>query len=260
MSPVGSHGACCLQVSGSNLKLICMDGNACQINGTVQAIPSAGVTLGTTGLSASTTYFIYAYMDGSTMKLEASTTGHVTDTASGNEGIECKSGDSTRSLVGMARTNGSTQWVDSPTEIFCLSWFHRRRKFGVNAFTEDRSTTSTSFTEINSEIRINFLSWGDIPVGCYVTGPVKNNTAGFSATTGVGIDSTSAPEAPRTVNSSASAMMRGSVGLTVFKSVSEGHHYATVLGHTESGSTSTWLGQISQVNDQKVHLQVVVAG
>lgn len=91
---------CRLVKSGANLLLQPYNGNRLMINGIAQTIPSSGVSFAATGLTAGTTYFIYAYMNGSTMALEASTTGHSADTATG---MEVKTGDSSRTLVGMAR-------------------------------------------------------------------------------------------------------------------------------------------------------------
>ncbi|MEB2654919.1 hypothetical protein SOP89_26500, partial [Pseudomonas siliginis] len=107
------HGQCRLSyVSGTQLKLSPYNGNNLIINGVPQQIPSAGVTLANTGLAASTKYYVYAYMNAGTMTLEAVTTAHAT----GTNGVEQKSGDATRTLVGMILTDGSTpgQFVDTP--------------------------------------------------------------------------------------------------------------------------------------------------
>src|SRR5262249_33343200 len=116
------------------------------------------------GLSANTTYNIYAYMNSGTMTLEASTTARATQSGTG---IEIKSGDSTRSIVGKARTNGSTAWVDSTTQRFVISYFNRRPIGLVNWYRANRTVTGVTFVEINSEIRCEFLTWADEAIRCY---------------------------------------------------------------------------------------------
>lgn len=90
-------------------------------DGNYYPVPSSGVTLSNSGLAASTFYYVYAYMNSGTMTLEASTTGHSTDTT---YGIEIKTGDSTRTLVGAVYTNGSTQFADSLSARNVVSWFN----------------------------------------------------------------------------------------------------------------------------------------
>jgi hypothetical protein len=84
-------------------------------------VPSAGVTISNAGLAASTVYYVYARMSGGAMALELSTTGHTP-----TNGVETKTGDTTRTLVGMVRTNASSQFVDDATNICVLSFFNRR--------------------------------------------------------------------------------------------------------------------------------------
>lgn len=92
------HGQCYLSwISTASVKLLPLNGNRLIINGTTQTIPSAGVALSSSGLTVSTTYYLYAYMNASTMTLEASATAHAT---SATDGVEIKSGDQTRTYVG----------------------------------------------------------------------------------------------------------------------------------------------------------------
>src|SRR5690349_16921436 len=64
-----AFGQCRLVKSGANLVLQRFQGLWLTINGVVQAIPAAGVSLAPTGLTASTNYNIYAYMNSGTMTL-----------------------------------------------------------------------------------------------------------------------------------------------------------------------------------------------
>lgn len=100
-------GQCQLNLTGGNLVLTPLKGNQIVINGIVYAIPSAGVSLAPAGVSASTEYFIYAYMNSGTMTLEFSATAFATDASTGQT---IKSGDASRSFVGWAKSDGGSLW------------------------------------------------------------------------------------------------------------------------------------------------------
>lgn len=113
-------------VSATQIKLSSYKGNKIIINNTTQLIPSGGVTLSNSGMSPSTLYYIYAYMNSGTMTLEYSTTGYTIDTATG---IPYKTGDTTRALVGGVYTTAGSQFSDTPTWRGVSSWFNRLKKF-----------------------------------------------------------------------------------------------------------------------------------
>ena len=160
------------------------------------------------------------------MTLEADTTAHATSTSTG---VEIKSGDGTRTLVGMVRTDGSSQFADFLT----LSWFHRLWKSQTTAFTATRSTGSTTpFQEINTEIRNNFLVWTGEAVMTLPAGCLTNNTGADGTATSIGFDGTTAEDAFN--------MMFNPTALVTYEpfstpfpklGLSEGYHYATVIGY-----------------------------
>lgn len=152
------HGQCRLSVaSATSLKLSPYNGNVLVINGIPQTIPSAGVTLSNAGLAASTLYYVYAYMNSGTMTLEVVTTSHAT----GTNGVEIKSGDATRTLVGMIYTNASSQFVDSASSRTCLNWFNRRKIIASTNVAGPFSFTNSSLAELTSTARAQFLMWSD---------------------------------------------------------------------------------------------------
>ena len=230
-------GNCRLVLDGSSLKLSPFNGNLLTINGAAYAVPSAGVTLAAPATNG-TTYFIYAYMNSGTMTLEASTTGHATDSTTG---VEIKSGDATRTLVGMARTVSSA-WVDSISQRFVLSYFNRQAKRLERSFSADRTTTSTTFVEINSEIRTEFLAWGDEALWFSSCGAFSNSGTSniFSR---LALDGTSAWFAQ--VFSAAGTGFSVPLTMSAPTLPTEGYHYATILGKVE-GATGTWFGTDSE--------------
>lgn len=168
----GSYGQCRLIVSSvTTLTLQPYNGNCILINGAQQEIPSSGVVYTVTGLSTNTTYYVYAWMNAGVMTLELSTTGHATNATTG---IEQKSGDPTRSLVGMVRTNAATQFSDSASNRLCLNWFNRR----VRSLLGSSATNNTaSTTPVNVGNTVNFLAWSETEGMSFLSANAFSNTA-----------------------------------------------------------------------------------
>jgi hypothetical protein len=230
------------------VKLMPMNGNLVSFpSGAVTAIPSTGISstitsaylngVASQSLAANTVYYGYLWNQGSASSpnyvIDWSTTSHAADTTTG---IEIKSGDATRVLVGMIRTNTGPVVADTATARLVASWHNRRPKQLRNAFSTDRSTTSTGFTEINSEIRCNFLSWGDAISMAYA-GNVSSSSGTISAFSGPSVDSATTGF-PATSSGSVTT-----VGLSLASSgvasVTEGFHYITTMGAVSSG-TGVW--------------------
>ena len=203
-------------------------------NGDLLTIPQGGVTFSNSGLANSTLYYAYVYNNGGTLAAEWSTTVPGRNPATG---IEDKAFDPTRVLVGMARTNGSGQFVDSATQRLVASWHNRRPRHLFNRFTTNRTTTSGSYTEINTEIRVEFLSWGDAMQASYAGAVASGNAnAWFSgvaldgAGSGAGLAATRAVTGTNASNAAVAATFTPAAG----------YHYITVMGATAGGATGTW--------------------
>lgn len=230
------HGQCRLALDGSNLRLSPYNGNQLLINGTPQSVPAAGVALAPTSLAASTTYFIYAYMVGATMTLEASTTGHSTDATTG---VEIKTGDATRTLVGMARTTAGVAWVDSVTDRLVLSWFNRSAKDMLLSITAG-TTTSATMVEINTANRLNFLAWPDEAVRFNASLYTTSSSSGSTWATRLSTDNT---------GFYGYGQFTGGTTITNYQfapainaRVPEGFHFASVQGQNSGGATLTLNG------------------
>jgi len=230
---------CRLTLSGGNLLLSRFNGRRVTINGIAELIPSAGVTLSASGLTPSTLYYIYAYMNSGTMTLEASATAPAVDATTG---ISIKTADATRTLVGMARPVTGPAWSDTIKQRFVRSWYNED---GVNLFsnfTANRATTSTSYVELNTEIRCEFLNWSGEIVQALATGSVISGAASGQNRSSLAFDgTTSEPGGAQatltnsdTVPFSAPAMKTG---------LSEGYHYVTLIGLVASG-TGTWISDV----------------
>lgn len=234
------HGQCRLAKSGANLVLLPHNGNRILINGDVKTLPAAGVSLAPTLLAPDTLYYIYLYDSGGTLTLEASATGHSPDTTTG---VEIKTGDATRTLVGMARTISGPAFADTAAQRFVISWFNRGEIESRNSFAANRTTTSAAIVELSASERAEFLTWGPATTRASV---IAANSAVGLLGAAIGIDGGAAAnvsdgclELVGVINTGQNHSV-GVPGATL--SLSEGYHYATLSGNVGGGGTGTFLG------------------
>jgi hypothetical protein len=248
-------------VSATSIAFKPYKGDQLKINGALVSMPAAGIAggantgvfvNGTSGqnLAASTTYLVYAFINSGTVTMDFRTdgNGHLPSDTSGNVGVEVRvsSGttkDDTRSLIGIVRTNGSSQFVDSATQRFVRSWFNSVPVSLGNNFTAARTTSSVqpTFVEVNTEIRCEFVVFASDLVAATVTAVVGNSTSEYSY---VAIGWDGAADANR-----ASAFLGsngGTVSATQSKTFSEGYHYVTLMGAASGSSTVTYFASASR--------------
>jgi hypothetical protein len=216
------------------------NGNKLVINGAVETIPSGGVSLSAT--TGTTLYYIYASMSAGSMVLSASATVPVTSTTTG---FPVMTGDATKSLVGMAYSDTGA-WVDSVTKRYVRSWYNRQASPLLNNFTNGgsggRGVSSTSYGEVNSEIRINFILWSGESFDASFVGVVSALGGAGSASTSLAFDGTTAEDTFSKATITAAGSDVHPVAVRVLKSgLSEGLHYCTVLG-AMSANTSLYTG------------------
>lgn len=241
---IGRGGQCRLSLSGGNLVLKPYNGNKLFVPGTgAMAIPAAGVsvTVGATlaeggSPAANTVYFVYAFNNAGALALQLSATTHATDA---NTGVEIRSGDATRALVGMARTNAAPAFVDSLTQRFVSSYFNRATKTVQNSLAS-ASTASATNVDLMPSNHIEFLNWGDEATGLSFIGVGTNSSASSSLNTAIAVDSTTVGTTPTFQMSApaASANIDASFGQAAFN-LAEGYHFATVIGFAGS-NTASW--------------------
>jgi|SRR5215469_9144571 len=243
INPVGN---CRLVKSGANLVLQPYQGNKLAFPAGYASIPSAGVSLAVGAAVVGTTYFIYAVQTaGVVTSLEFSTTAHTTDTTTG---IEIKSGDTTRVLVGMARPITGPAWQDTTAQRFTISWFNQRPLNTIGVYTANRTTTNTGFVELNTEIRNEFLTWGTNSTTFSASGSVTNNVNGGAVQSAIALDSTVTPieGSSFTSNQAGTNSIQFAMALTSVATPSEGYHFVTLLGATVGGaSTALWVGNVN---------------
>ena len=223
------HGQCRLSVaSTTSLKLAPYNGNNVIVNGIPLQLPSAGITVSNSGLSASTLYYVYLAGTTASPSLVLSATGH----AAGTNGVEVMSGDASKTLVGMIYTNASTQFVDSLATRFCLNWFNRRKIVSTVAPTGGPySFTSQTAVELTTSARAQFLNWADdMPIANI--GAYGSQTSGTPSATTLNfqlyMDGTTA------YGPALGAIVQPSWNIPVvqhgaFTALSEGFHYSTIF-------------------------------
>ena len=228
------HGQCRLGLSGGSLVLRPYNGNRL-VDGSMTAIPSAGVSLPPAGLTPGTAYWIYAAVVGGNLALEASTTGHVTHA----NGVEVKSGDASRTLVGAAVPVAGPAFSATSPNQQVATWFNRRL-LDLNSPLSPAVITNTAPSELALGARSVFWSWGDEAVSASASAVVSNNTGGQACYLHLTLDMST--QFGRTGQFlSAAAGQAGYVSAPGTGGVAEGLHTLSPYGYV-SGSTGTYGG------------------
>jgi hypothetical protein len=110
----------------------------------------------------------------------------------------------------------------------------------LNWFTASRSTGSSSWVEVNSEIRLQFLCWAD--TACQFGGNGLSNINTGLGYAGLGIDSTSVAEDFGGGGNISAGGINTPWGGVLTKTLSEGFHYATLLAKNTAFNGSATAG------------------
>lgn len=232
-------GQCRLTLSGANLLLSPYNGNRIPINGVLQTIPAAGVTLVPGALTPSTLYYIYAYMVSTTLTLEASTTTHATDTTTGTE---IKSGDATRTLVGMAYLDAGPIFVDNVNDgRLVLSYFNRKGKYSYKLQSAPVTSSSPTSVVLTASLTCRFLTWADEEVQCSAEGGVRGSSAGANINTRHTFDGSLSGDLNNAILQPGVTGFDYPTALNLYKTgLSEGFHTTTLLGNVSNSTATTW--------------------
>jgi hypothetical protein len=249
LAAVGAGGGLLTFVSATALKFAPYNGNKIRINGVIYTIPNAGIAgvantsvfvngTGAQNLAANTVYWVFAFSNAGVVTVDFRTAAtHATSATTGNEGVEILTADDTRTLIGLCRTNASSQFADSVTQRFVRSWFNDPGSYLNNFFTVDRTTTSLTYVEVNSQIRIEFVNWAGEQVHLAFNGSTYGDGV-VAVTTSIGIDGAT-PEDVWVINSTSTGAWMPTI-LVTYATPSEGYHFATALGRVDQAGTGTW--------------------
>ena len=195
-----------------------------------------------TGLPANS--FLYAYasdVDGATViTFDASTHGPDPEF-----GVEVKTGDPSRTLVGMVFTNGSAQFQDSSQFRWVASYFRRRNKelrtsavAGLNP-----STGSPSPVALHGNWHTHFVNWVDETFFVTCTMYAFNNTVGQRADLHIGFATTFAAASVASVGAGHQQTVASNVHSVTTSAgffAGDGSFYVTPMGSAPGGGISTY--------------------
>lgn len=233
---------CYLDYSGGNLVLSRYNGTLLWINGKNEVIPSGGVTLAATGLTADTAYYIYAWMNGATMTLEASLTAPGLDATTG---MYRKSGFQTHWLVGLAYVAAAATWGSLKCQ--CASWHNPRSKTDVGGSVPSATTTSASYVDISgSGGWLRFVTFGsrEVTLALDVYSFYGSIAGGPDVMTNLSLNSAANTQL-RASHVGRLAATGGTCQYTLHTKVTkggiaEGRHLIMAVGATSASNTATW--------------------
>jgi hypothetical protein len=192
-----AYGGVIKYVSATQLSFAPFQGVLIRINGVDYILPSGGIAgLSTTSvyvngvagqnLAASTLYRVYCFNNAGTLTADFSTTAHATSATPGNLGVEIKSGDDTRTFIGLIYTNASSQFADTPTTRYVRSWVNRRSiTFSANASLGSTAAAASTWYPLGGWW---MLSFGDEQVNWTISGATQHSVVGATNIIGTILD------------------------------------------------------------------------
>jgi hypothetical protein len=177
-------------------------------------------------------------------RLVASLTNHTL----GTNGVQQMTGDVHYTLVGICEIGVNNSVSDTSTQRDCASWYNRGLKTCMNNFTTDQTTSLTSYTELDTNLECDFVTWGagdpaqsDLPWS--ITGMVNNNTASDGAAVTAGFDGAGAEMEQTALINPSTAVTGFPFAVKGTKSgLSEGYHVMQLLGKAIDGGAATVSG------------------
>ncbi len=193
-------------------------GGLIKVNGTVFQIPSGGISAANTGifvdgtggqnLAASTLYYVYIFNNSGNLTIDFSTTAYATSSTAGNVGTTIKSGDNTRSLIGLVFTNGANQFVAENV----ISWFNKK----------SRQVAATATATTGTVAQVEFSTWSDQAISFGLNSKAQNGTLQGAMLIQLVLDGATIGIAMR--NDVPGAASTSSVTISGTKSLSVGRH------------------------------------
>jgi hypothetical protein len=153
-----------------------------------------------------------------------STTGHSPDTASG---IETKSGDTTRTLVGQVWVNASGQFESTSYKRNVISWYGRQ-KLALASWVLSDTTCSTPYATVD-DLTVEFVSWAGTALHTSLNAMAVVANAQTPLDLCMSIDGTSTGRCARTISTVNNESRYFATNLPVV--VTEGHHTLTVWAY-----------------------------
>lgn len=203
--------------------------------GEAQATLDGEITIDNSGLLAATLYYAYVYDNAGTLTLEFSTTVYTQHT----DGTKIKTGDPTRALVGMIRTNGAAQFADTPTQRFVRSWFNAGVSQAETLDLTIRNVSGGAWLALSTVVA-EFIKWANDAVEGSVSAEISNSGTSFPVTRLRAKMETSdevGPEAATRPSSASNNQLTTAISRSAF-TLAEGYHYLVGEGQVTSSTGS----------------------
>lgn len=202
--------------------------------------------------AANTNYDLWMFDNAGTATLERLAWTNDTTRATAvalQDGVNVKSGTTTRRYLGTYRTTGSAgQTEDSYAKRFVYNHYHRiPRSMRVIEATNTWAYTLATWRQANGAAA-NQLAFvvglAEVELSVDVRATVENSAAGTDLAVGIGIDSTSALAANQILHNIESNVvdLRAAVSAHLLTYPAIGYHTAVWLEYSEAAGTTTWTG------------------
>lgn len=212
-----------------------------------KTIADAGITVACTGLSNSTDYYLYVYdsdANGTADALDLTTTAPTTQ-----NGIQVKTGATSRLLIARCRSNASgaitTYADDASTQLVNNVYNKRRISLIKKDSTDSWNYTTNTFRQANASTanQVSFVADGTNSISCSVMAWGSNSST-VLYTVGIGVDSTSVNSATFWFQGSGSATGANTQATQAwYEGVpSAGIHDFVWLEKSTATGTTTWFG------------------
>lgn len=226
---------------------------------------SAQFSIALSGLTASRPYDVFCYDNAGTPTLEllAWTNDSTRATALAyQDGVLVKSGDATRRYLGSFFATGATATADRATSRFVWNYYNRveRPMSVVDATTSWTYTTATWRRANNSASNGVSAMIGVAEDVCRATAIcLVSNSASNFATTGIGINSTSANSAQ--IRRGSANVAGGGVAMAFYEAVlPAGLNNIYWLERSQAAGTTTWYGAEISSDGSQSGMNVIVKG
>jgi hypothetical protein len=163
-------------------------------------------------------------------------------------------------LIGLIRTNASSQFADSTSQRFVRSWFNNKTTFVYAVQQANLSTNSAAFVELNTNMRAEWVCWAGEMVELSFTGATYSSTSVVAGiNTSLGIDGTTPIEGAYGYRSTYADVNTQHVLARATAAPAEGYHYSTVLGQTDAG-TGIWYRYGAAAGSRSTNQAIIYRG
>lgn len=153
----------------------------------------------------------------------------------GPNGLMVKGDDPTTTLIGEVYLNGTQTMDGTGSKQNSVSVFNKVR-IPLFVSATGGGITGTSYSELNSNNRIEWVSiFGDEAFFVMASCTVSNTVVNGQTSVGIGLDSTTAPNAPGTFQATSAGAVGNATSVAPTDSA-DGHHFAALLTAVSSGT------------------------